>query len=163
MSKNKKLLKGFALLLISGGIFLYFAVVWAQSLQKKPILNPVNLPAEQDYYILDNSFKPLSSHFFEPPQKRIWVIVTGYSSSPLETDDTPFITASGTFVREGIVACNFLPFGTKIRIPKLFGGEVFVVEDRMHPRKKYQVDVWFPSREEALQFGAHLTYIEVLE
>ena len=66
-------------------------------------------------------------------------------------------------MREGVVACNFLPFGTKIRIPKLFGDEVFVVEDRMHPRKKYQVDVWFPSREEALQFGAHLTYIEILE
>jgi len=152
------------LLVVLGGVFLFIAIAWAQSLQQKPILNPVALPASQNEYLLtSNSLKPLTSHFFEPERGRIWVVVTGYSSSPLETDDTPFITASGTYVREGVVACNFLPFGTKIRIPKLFGDEVFVVEDRMHPRKKYQVDVWFPSREEALQFGAHLTYIEILE
>ncbi len=95
--------------------------------------------------------------------KEINVISTGYSSSIDQTDSTPFITASGTQVRDGIVAANFLPFGTKIRMPALYGDKVFVVEDRMHPRKRYQVDIWFPSRQEALNFGAKTTYIEVLE
>ena len=40
---------------------------------------------------------------------RVWL--TAYSSSVDETDDTPFITASGKHVRDGIVATNFLPFG----------------------------------------------------
>jgi len=94
---------------------------------------------------------------------KVQVIVTGYSSTPEETDDTPFITAQGTAVRDGIVAANFLPFGTKIMIPTFYGDKVFVVEDRMNTRKKYQVDIWFPSQEQALHFGAAATYIEVLE
>lgn len=95
--------------------------------------------------------------------KEIRTVITGYSSSFDQTDDTPFITAAGTSVRDGIVATNFLPFGAKIRIPAIYGDKVFVVEDRMHPRKKYQVDIWFPSREQALNFGAETTYIEILE
>ena len=91
------------------------------------------------------------------------VIVTAYSSTPEQTDSTPFITASGTRVREGIVAANFLPIGTKIRLPDLYGNRVFVVEDRMHPRKKWQVDIWFSTYQEAKNFGAKRTLIEVLE
>jgi len=91
------------------------------------------------------------------------VAVTAYSSSPCETDSSPFITASGDWVQDGIVAVNFLSFGTKIKIPELFGDKIFTVQDRMHPRKKYQVDIWFPSRIDALEFGAHYTYIELVE
>ena len=47
--------------------------------------------------------------------------VTAYSSTPEETDDTPFITASNTRVRHGIVATNMLPFGTRIQFPEVFG------------------------------------------
>lgn len=90
------------------------------------------------------------------------VVLTAYSSTIAQTDDTPFITASGAFVREGIVAANFLPMGTKIKIPDLYGDKVFVVEDRMHPRKKYQVDIWFPDYWDALNFGAQYSTIEVL-
>jgi 3D (Asp-Asp-Asp) domain-containing protein len=93
----------------------------------------------------------------------IKVVITGYSSTPEETDEDPFITASGDCVHDGIVAANFLPFGSKIRIPEIYGDEIFVVEDRMHPRKKQQIDIWFPSKQEALEFGARYSYIEVLE
>jgi len=111
----------------------------------------------------NNSILANASHFIERESiKTVFVIVTAYSSTPWETDDTPHITASGTYVRDGIVAANFLPFGTKIRIPQIFGDKVFVVEDRLSPQKKYHIDVWFPSYEEALHFGAHLTYIEIL-
>lgn len=93
----------------------------------------------------------------------IEVVITGYSSTPEETDEDPFITASGDWVHDGIVAANFLPFGTEIRIPEIYGDKIFVIEDRMHPRKKQQIDIWFPSKQEALEFGAHYSYIEVLE
>ncbi len=93
--------------------------------------------------------------------REVWV--TAYSSTPEETDDTPFITASGTEVRSGILAANFLPFGTKVRIPKLFGERVFIVEDRMHRRKENFVDVWMPSKKEAQKFGISKTEIVVLE
>jgi len=51
--------------------------------------------------------------------KKILVVITAYSSTVDQTDDTPFITANGSFVRDGIVANNMLPFGTKIKIPEL--------------------------------------------
>ena len=91
------------------------------------------------------------------------VIVTAYSSTPDQTDDTPFITASGNWVRDGIVATNLLPMGTKIKIPEVYGDRIFVVDDRMHPRKKMNVDIWFSSYVEAKNFGVKRTHIEVLE
>ena len=95
--------------------------------------------------------------------KTLKVIVTGYSSTVEQTDSTPFITASGSTVKEGIVANNLLPFGTEIRIPELYGDKVFVVEDRMHKRKGYyHVDIWFPEYAQAKEFGAKTIYIEVL-
>ena len=96
--------------------------------------------------------------------KKLPVIVTAYSSTPWETDDNPFLTAAGTGVKDGIIANNYLPFGTKVRIPEIYGEKVFVVEDRMNWRKdNYHFDIWFPSYGEALNFGAKETYIEVLE
>ena len=91
----------------------------------------------------------------------VWV--TAYSSTPEETDDSPFITASGTYVRDGILATNLLPFGTEVKIPDAFGNKIFVVEDRMHRRKTNNVDIWMPSKSEALQFGIRYATIEVLD
>lgn len=90
------------------------------------------------------------------------VTATAYSSTPDQTDDTPFTTASGTTVRDGIVATNFLPFGTLIRIPDLFGDKIFVVEDRMNRRYTTRVDIWFPERELAKIFGIKTIKIEVV-
>ena len=92
------------------------------------------------------------------------VTVTAYSSTPDQTDDTPFITASGKVVDDGIVASNFLTFGTKLRFPQLFGNKIFVVEDRMHQRySSNRVDIWFPDRESAENFGIQTTIMEILE
>jgi len=114
--------------------------------------------------IEENSLVAISNPENPEPEavKTIKVVVTAYSSTVWETDDTPFTTACGSTVRDGIVATNFLPFGTKIRIPEVYGNKIFVVEDRMNPFAKYHVDVWFPSYWEALNFGAKWTYIEVL-
>jgi len=96
--------------------------------------------------------------------KRIKVVLTAYSSTPDQTDDTPFITASGKKVKDGIIANNMLPFGTKIRIPELYGNKVFVVEDRMNRRKSnYHFDIWMPDRQSALNFGVTNAEIEILE
>jgi 3D (Asp-Asp-Asp) domain-containing protein len=100
----------------------------------------------------------------EKKYTKIKVILTAYSSTVWQTDDTPFITANGSTVREGIVANNMLPFGTEIKIPELYGNRVFTVEDRMHSRKgSYWVDIWFPTLEEAKAFGVKEAYVEVLE
>ena len=96
--------------------------------------------------------------------KKIAVKATAYSSTEDQTDDTPFITASGKNVADGIVANNMLPFGTKIRIPKLYGDKVFTVEDRMNKKKSdYHIDVWMPSRTSAINFGVKTVEIEILE
>jgi len=114
--------------------------------------------------IQENSLAAVNNFQNPEVKKVISVVATGYSSSPEETDDSPLITASGSCVREGIIANNLLPFGTEIRIPELYGEKIFIVEDRMHWRKSYyQIDIWFASKEEAKNFGAQKTYIEVLE
>jgi len=90
----------------------------------------------------------------------VWV--TAYSSTPEETDDTPFVTASGKQVRDGIVATNLFPFGTLVTIPELFGDRIFTVEDRMHRRKQNFLDVWMPTKDSALSFGIQCASISVL-
>lgn len=89
------------------------------------------------------------------------VVVTGYSSSVWETDSTPFITAANTRTRHGIVALSrdllkrYNPgapfsFGDVVHISGL--GD-FIVEDSMNGRWRRRVDVWFPSRGAAIEFG----------
>ena len=96
--------------------------------------------------------------------KTIKVVITAYSSTPDQTDDSPLITASNKYVRDGIIANNMLPFGTKVRIPSLYGDKVFVVEDRMNKRKSdYHIDIWMATRPLAVNFGVKTAEIEVLE
>ena len=97
----------------------------------------------------------------EPEYIEVWV--TAYSSTVDQTDDTPFITASNTKVRHGIVAANFLPLGTEIQIPEVFGDKIFIVEDKMHRRKTDFVDIWMPTRQDAKNFGIRRAKIIVLD
>jgi 3D (Asp-Asp-Asp) domain-containing protein len=92
-----------------------------------------------------------------------YVPMTAYTSRPEETDDSPFITADGSHVRDGIIAANFLPFGTKIRIPSLFGDKVFEVHDRMNKRYPYKADVWMEGYADAIKFGVKYANIEVVK
>ena len=89
-----------------------------------------------------------------PPQKKtIKTILTAYSSTPDQTDSTPFTTASGTRTRDGVIAANFLAFGTKVQIPEIFGDKIFTVEDRMAKKHNDKIDIWFPERRLAKRFG----------
>lgn len=113
--------------------------------------------------IQENSLMAISNPSIKPV-KRVNMILTAYSSTPEQTDDTPFITASGSRVRDGIIANNLLPFGTKVRIPQVFGDKIFEVEDRMNSRYDYNhLDVWFEDTQDAKEFGAKISQIEILE
>jgi 3D (Asp-Asp-Asp) domain-containing protein len=91
------------------------------------------------------------------------IVLTGYSSTADQTDDTPFITASNTRVRDGIVAANFLAFGTQVKIPAIFGDKVFTVEDRMAKKHNDKMDIWFPERYLARNFGVQEADVVILE
>jgi len=97
------------------------------------------------------------------PPKMLSVILTAYSSTVDQTDDTPFITASNTRTRDGVVAANFLPFGTKVKIPGIFGDKVFTVEDRMAKKHDGKIDIWFPERYLAKNFGVQEADVLILE
>jgi len=131
----------------------------------KEVFSPTNAVVQHNF--IDNEVFLSSNQNKEKEKsdtKTYVVTVTGYSSSLDETDEEPYITASGEFVKEGIVASNFLPMGTKIRIPSLFGDKVFEVKDRMNKRFYYRIDVWFPTKEEAKNFGVHYNVkIEILD
>ncbi len=114
----------------------------------------------------ENTLIPISNPSYPEPKviKKLSVVITAYSSTLWETDEDPYITAAGTWVREGIVANNYFPFGTKIRIPEIYGDRIFIVEDRMNWKKgNYHFDIWFSSHQAAENFGAKRTFIEVLE
>lgn len=95
------------------------------------------------------------------------ITVTAYSSTVDQTDSTPCITANGFDLcehnREDVIAANFLPFGTKVRIPEYFGDRIFTVQDRMNARYYYRADVWFKTREKAIAWGAPYTVVEVVK
>ena len=116
-------------------------------------------PATESTVVVDNESTTAEA---APEVIKLEITVTGYSSSIDETDGDPFTTASGKSVRDGIVATNLLPFGTRVRIPEEFGDKVFVVEDRMHRRFPNRLDIWFPSKNEAWDFGKKNLEIEIL-
>lgn len=116
--------------------------------------------------IAENEPIPENNNFLQPSllKKVMFLTITGYSSSYDETDADPWTTAYNTPVRVGIAASNILPFGTKIKIPSLFGDKIFIVEDKMNPRYNENLDIWFPSKNEALNFGIHYdVLVEILE
>jgi 3D (Asp-Asp-Asp) domain-containing protein len=90
-----------------------------------------------------------------------YVTASAYNSVPWQTDDTPFITASGTTVRHGVLAANFLPIGTLVTMPDIYGEQIFVVEDRMNPRYTNNVDIWMEHISDAKQFGRKQVKIHV--
>ncbi len=89
----------------------------------------------------------------ETPDRVMTVSMTAYNSLPEQTDSNPFETAMGTTTRHGIVAANFVPLGTYIKIPELYGDEIFIVEDRMNARYTNRVDIWMEKYSDARQFG----------
>lgn len=101
---------------------------------------------------------------------RLSITVTGYSSTPDQTDDSPFTTAMNTTVHPGVLALSrdllreFTPgapfcFGD---IVELEGLGVFSVEDTMNPRYTKRADIWFQSREAATRWGNRTLHLSQL-
>jgi len=98
-------------------------------------------------------------------KKAFYTTVTAYSSSPDETSGDPFITASGDRTGDGVMAHQYLPFGTKVRFPELFGEKIFIIKDRLHEKhtSPYHFDMWMQSKTEAKAWGARQIKVEILD
>lgn len=99
----------------------------------------------------------------QKPDRKVKSVITVYTSTPDQTDDSPFIAASGKHVYDGMIAANWLPFGTKIKIPALYGDKVFTVDDRMNKRYGFgRMDIWLDtSKKEARKFGVKRLEVEI--
>ncbi len=97
------------------------------------------------------------------PDRKVKATLTAYSSTPDQTDSDPFTAASGKRVFDGMIAANGLPFGTKIKIPELFGDKVFVVEDRMNARYGFgRFDIWMDAPRHVVNaFGVKRATVEI--
>ena len=99
-------------------------------------------------------------------ERRKELTVTAYSPRPQETDSTPFITASNSPVRPGIVAVSRdlfdagWVFGRKVYIKGL---GVYTIDDLMHERKTAQIDVFVYDAAEAQAFGSRTMEVYLLD
>ena len=141
-----------AILLVieSTQIFLQFK----KTIVQRPVYMAVGQPIDIDAYLREYFANTI-------PKKTMHVTITAYSSTNGQTDGTPYLTAVGTPVRDGIVAANFLPIGTVVRFPDKFGEKIFVVEDRMNEKYGLQVDIWMSNQEEAKKFGIQYLKMEI--
>ena len=107
--------------------------------------------------------QPIPKSKEDRPDRVVRAVITAYTSTVDQTDDDPFIAATGKRVHDGMIAANFLPFGTKIKIPSLYGDKIFVVEDRMNKRYGFgRMDIWLDtSRAEARKFGVKRLDVEI--
>ena len=105
---------------------------------------------------------------------RLTVRTTAYNASSSQTDSTPFITATGTRARVGVVALSrdllaFIPYGSRVQIVNLRGSGcggwntgILRVEDTMHARKRNQADVLLGSYRSAINWGVCTGTLEVI-
>jgi 3D (Asp-Asp-Asp) domain-containing protein len=107
---------------------------------------------------------------------------TAYNSLSAQTDNSPFVTATGARTRFGVVALSRdllrrIPYGSIVRIEdlgswangrgrgtynRMLSGVNFIVEDTMNARKRNTIDVWMPSRRAAIQWGARQIRVTVI-
>lgn len=118
-----------------------------------PLIGPVFAETEGHVSLKKDTYFPISED--NKPLYEKWVVATAYSSDPRQTDNTPCIPAMNFdlcayFEEYGIedtIAANFLPLGTQVKFPELYGDKIFVVRDRMNARynKTNRIDFWVGS------------------
>ncbi len=151
-------------------LIIFWQFTFPQTTIAKEVINKLNNPITskfEDQWAVNLMDKfnrlPQNGDRPIPEAKKVMTInVTAYSSTPDQTSGNPFITASGSHVRDGVIAANFLPIGTKVRFPDHFGNKIFTVEDRMSAKYWYKADIWMESRQEAKDWGVRYTTIEIL-
>lgn len=106
------------------------------------------------------------------PARTKSVVATAYSSEAAQTDNTPCLPAMGSFDLcknfadngvEDTIAANFLPLGTKVRFPEMFGDRIFTVRDRMNAKYNGQsrIDFWMNEKDDAIHFGVKRMKMEI--
>ncbi len=142
-------------------------VITNDSLSKDAVMDPEAAKLSPVLKEVASSSKPIASSSELTVVRTSTHTMTAYNSEVGQTDDSPCITANGFNVcKHGIedtVAANFLPMGTKIKIPELFGDRIFVVRDRMNKKHPNRVDVWMKDRPSAMKFGVKVAKIQVLK
>jgi len=84
------------------------------------------------------------------------VRVTAYNADQRQTDSTPFTAAWGDRVRPGMIAVSRdlekigLTRGKLIHVDGFGYGKIL---DRMHKRKRNQIDIFMENNEDAVNFG----------
>ena len=69
------------------------------------------------------------------------------------------ITATGEVPKEGIIAADFLPLGTRVVIDD----KEYIVGDRMGGGYTDRIDIFMDSYERAIEYGRRKVMMEVLE
>jgi len=148
-------IKGFSSLVIVAGLFFPHLIIadtaGADSQVIAKIETLTSCPIHKDLYGVKKVIKR--------------AVITAYTDHPALTDDRPREAASGKEVFDGMVATNIFPFGTRIKIPEVYGDKIFFVEDRMNRKYngKPHFDVFLPTYDEAKQFGAKFTQVVILQ
>ena len=96
----------------------------------------------------------------------VWRI-TGYDACKKCCGKTDGITASGKKAKPGYVACNWLPFGTRVNIE---GMGTYLVQDRgaksLFGSKSNHIkhlDVYFQTHKEARKFGNQYREVTIIK
>jgi 3D (Asp-Asp-Asp) domain-containing protein len=97
----------------------------------------------------------------------LWKVTSYCSCKQCCGPNAKGITASGKKVKQGMIACNWLPFGTKVSIEGL---GTFTVEDRgakslFGSKKKHikHIDVYLASHRDARKFGVKWLEVKILK
>lgn len=145
--------------------------VWEQAYNPAPVLARTVIRAPEPSLVLlkGSALAQAQSEWVaarRAPKKAVdvtYMQVSAYNSIPNQTDGSPYHTAIGSMTRDGVVATNYLPIGTRIRFPDLFGDKEFRVEDRMNERYNKVVDIWMEDIKDARKFGRRNLKVEVIE
>lgn len=89
-------------------------------------------------------------------KRTLRVLATAYIADPAQTDDTPSICAWGDEVKPGTIAVSrdLERIGlTRGKVVFVEGLGRFTVWDRMHERKRRQIDIFMDNHGEARKFG----------
>jgi 3D (Asp-Asp-Asp) domain-containing protein len=123
---------------------------------KKPINKPIEIPKKKTI----KKPKPKKKYTIQKMNYSAHVTATAYTSSPKETDSTPYLAAWNNRLRPGVksiaVSRDLLKMGlsngTKVRISGLRG--TYKVLDKMNKRWKRKIDIYMgTNRKRAIHWG----------
>ena len=85
--------------------------------------------------------------------------ITYYTASSDECGKSDGIGAAGVRMEPGMVACDFLPLWSKVRID----GKTYVVTDRFGGGYTDKIDVFCTDKSYALRMGKSVKEVEIIE